>query len=146
MSIYKEVKLFLLINDNNLSYISKIYYISLIKQFIDLLNDENENDEQYNLLTMLEKKHELYEKYWIYDDLESVYFYDYMNKIPKTFLTYINEIINNYLSIDDLKVKIIIIENLLEIPKFVLKQKENYEHINFNELKNKLNIYKNNIK
>ena len=60
MSIYKETQLFLLINDNNLSYISKIYYISLIKQFIDLLNDEDENDKQYNLLIKLEKKHKLY--------------------------------------------------------------------------------------
>ena len=68
-----------------------------------------------------------------------------MDEIPKTFLTYINESINNYLSIDDLKIKIIIIENLLEIPVFVLQHKLNYNCINLNELKNKLKFYKNNI-
>ena len=143
MSIYSSVKFLLTINDKNLSFISKIYYISIIKQYIDLLNDEDENKEQYNYLMMLEQKHKLYEKFYFIE--EDVYFYDYMHGIPITFLTYINENINNYLSIDDLKIKNIIIEDLLEIPVFVLKKKLNYKHINFDELKNKLKFCKNNI-
>lgn len=123
------------INSTNLSSISKIYYILIIKKNLDELY---ELDLTYGLfinsyIVRIEKLHEEFEKY--YDWEGDFYFTDYEEKIQKSFLTYINEPINNYYSYDDIKIKCFILNDFINLYNFSKFKK-------INEKSNLINVNK----
>lgn len=105
------------INCDELSSLSKIYLISIVKLTLDLLNDEliENNDELTTLINTIEILHTKFEKY--YDWNGDFYFNDYDTIIKKSFLTYISEKNNKYYSVDDIKVKCFVLEDFIEMYK-----------------------------
>lgn len=122
-NILNTSKIILSINLLNLSSLSKLYLISIIKLNCDLLNDldlddnNNLDDSQMNEINELIEKisnlHEELKKYYVWDG--DFYFTDYSEELPKSFLTYVNEPVNNYYSKDDIKVKCMIIDDFLSL-------------------------------
>lgn len=136
-SIISRSKMILSIDTNNLSSLSKLYLISIIKLNCDLLNDFDLDDNIYNkkqineINELIEKifyLHEKFAKYYVSNG--DYYFTDYGELIPKSFLTYVSESVNNYYSQDDIKVKCIILEDFMEI----------YDYSKFKYLNEKLNL------
>lgn len=131
------------INCDELSSLSKIYFISIIKLTIDLLNDDNDdNAELTTLINKLEILHTKFEKY--YDWTGDFYFNDYDTIIPKSFLTYINNKNHKYYSTSDIKIKYIILQDFLELYKYSKFKKinENNELIKLDEIKSIYNEVK----
>jgi len=96
------------ININNLSGLSKIHLSTIIESKIDLLNN-HDNDEYCNILFDFEIIYNNYETYRnVWED-----FHPISDESSVSFLTYINEEPNNYLSCDDVKVKILILKDFI---------------------------------
>jgi len=116
--IVARVNNILSINCDELSSLSKIYFISIIKLTIDLLNDENDDDntELTIMINKLEILHTEFEKY--YDWNSDFYFNDHNTIIPKSFLTYINNKNHKYYSASDIKIKCFVLEDFLELYEY----------------------------
>lgn len=139
------------INCDELSSLSKIYFISTIKITIDLLNDENDDndDNDIELITLINKLeilHTEFEKY--YDWNGDFYFNDHNEIISKSFLTYITNNNHKYHSTSDIKIKCIIIEDFLKLYEFTkfkkINEKNKYIELDviksiYNEIKIMLN-------
>ena len=95
---------------DNLSGMSKIHLASIIAQTIDLLNDNDENNCFEKLIDEMNNIYFDYEKY--FNPWED--FYASYSDSSVSFLTYINEKPNNYLSTDDIKVKILVLEDFVK--------------------------------
>lgn len=130
---------------------SKIYFISIIKLTIDLVNIEcDTNDINYEnntkitgLINELEILHDKFDKY--YDWNGDFYFNDYDIIIPKSFLTYISNKNHKYYSISDIKIKCFILEDFFELyecSKFK-KNNKNNKYIELSEIKIIYNELKN---
>lgn len=106
------------INCDELSTLSKIYFISIIKLIIDLLNNENDDNdiEITTLINKLETLHGEFDKY--YDWNGDFYFNDYGTIISKSFLTYITNNNHKYYSTSDIIIKCIILEDFLELYEY----------------------------
>lgn len=120
------------INIENLSGLSKIYLSSIIALTDDLLNDEivycenndhdennNHNENNKNIKININYDKILHEISCIWSDYKKYYtpwddFYPDKSNPSVTFLTYINEKSNNYLSYDDIQVKILVLNNFIE--------------------------------
>lgn len=137
--IFKRAIDVLSINSNELSSLSKIYLISIVKLTLDLLNEEidnnyKNNDELATLINTIEILHTKFEKY--YDWNGDFYFNDHDTIIKKSFLTYISEKNNKYYSVDDIKVKCFVLEDFIEIYECSKFKKINEKNklIEFNEI------------
>ncbi len=115
-----------------LSTLSKIHMSSIICMQIDILNNNIElNNIKIN--QMIEELEYLFEEYYkkYYMIFEDFYYSYNDSKNSKSFFTYLFERPNNYLSQDDIKVKIIVLTDIMNIF-------ENYkylmEHITKDEL------------
>ena len=121
------------INCNEISSLSKIYLISIIKLTIDLLNDENDDNdiELITLINKLEILHTEFKKY--YDWNGDFYFNDHNEIISKSFLTYITNNNHKYYSTSDIIIKCIILKDFLELYEYS-KFKKNNEKNKYIEL------------
>lgn len=126
--IIERANIILSINQSNISSLSKIHFISIIKITIDLLHDyEFDNGkEMIQLIKNLEKIHEKFEKYYMYD--RDFYFNDYDTNVNKSYLTYIND--NKYLTLDDIIIKCLVLEDFFELYNYskfkIINEKHNF--------------------
>ncbi len=116
----KQFQIISSLDFSKLSELSKIHLAFLIAQTIDLLNDEkydncDEFDEKNQIIKMISNLEQIWNSTFKKYYLPEKDFYPNYERPCISFLTYLYEIPSEYLEYDNIIVKIMVLENFIEL-------------------------------